>query len=120
MGEADDSPCFPEEEEEEEEEEEDRTWKGDNTQWRSLSLGFPFTCDEKPHGKEAHLQVTPDPHMELCLQVTRIRRSMTVTCPVPAPSHVPSQSFIQTLPSSPTRSQLIVTMGQKRTQIPRS
>ena len=51
MGEADDSPCFPEEEEEEEEE--DRTWKGDNTQWRSLSLGFPFTCDEKPQDRKS-------------------------------------------------------------------
>lgn len=54
--------------------------------------------------------------MELCLQVTQIRGSTTVTCPVPAPSQAPSQSFIQTLSSSPTRCQPIVTRGQRRTQ----
>lgn len=52
--------------------------------------------------------------MELCLQVTWIRGSTTVTCPEPAPS----QSFIQTLHGSPTRCRLIVTMRQKRTQVP--
>lgn len=91
-----------------------------HTRLRSLSLGFSFTLDEKPlkkggsspsHPRPPHGAV-PAGHMDQGHYDDGDMSSAN-------PSQVSSQSFIQILPSSPTRCQLIVTMRQRRTQTPR-